>query len=60
MREPLLDKLDRKMGRYALRNLMLVIVIGTGIVFLLETIVSAKTGTSILYYFYLNFENLLK
>ena len=40
MREPLLDKLDRKMGRYALRNLMLIIIIGTGIVWLLETIVS--------------------
>ena len=52
MREPLLDKLDRKIGRYALRNLMMIIVVGTGIVWLLETIVSAKTETSILWYLY--------
>lgn len=50
MREPLLDKLDRKLGRYALRNLMLIIVVGTGAVWLLETIVATKTGVSILYY----------
>lgn len=60
MREPLLDKLDRKMGRYALRNLMLIIIIGTGIVFLLETIVSAKTGESILFYLYFDKEAIFR
>ena len=54
MREPLLDKLDRKIGRYALKNLMAIIVIGTGIVWLLETIISAKTNVSILGYLYFN------
>lgn len=50
MKEPLLDKLDRKFGRYALRNLMLIIIIGTGLVWLLEMIVERNTDTSILSY----------
>lgn len=48
----LLDKLDRKLGRYALRNLMTVIVIGTALVWLLETIVYMRTGVSIVAYLY--------
>ena len=60
MKEPLMDKLDRKFGRYALRNLMLIIIIGTGVVWLLETIVSAKTDTSILYYIYFDKEAIFR
>ena len=56
MREPLLDKLDRKFGRYALRNLMLIIVIGTALVWFLETIIVGKTGTSIIGYLYFDRE----
>lgn len=43
----LLDKLDRKFGRYALKNLMTVIVVGTAIVWLLDTLVYSRTGVSI-------------
>lgn len=44
MRNSLLDKLNRKLGRYAPRNLMTVIVVGTAIVWLLDTIISTRTG----------------
>ncbi len=50
MREPLLDKLDRKMGRYALKNLMTIIVIGTAAVWLLDILVGMRTGYWISYY----------
>ena len=39
---PLLDRIERKIGRYAPRNLMLVIVIGKAVVWLLETIVAQR------------------
>ena len=42
-----LDKLDRKFGRYALRNLMTVIVIGTALVWLMDTLVYERSGVSI-------------
>lgn len=51
-REPLLDKLDRKFGRYALRNLMLIIIIGTAVVFGLEYIVTMRAGQSIIQWLY--------
>lgn len=50
----LLDKLDRKFGRYALRNLMTVIVIGTAIVWLLNMIVYSRTGVNITAWLYFN------
>lgn len=43
-----LDKLDRKCGRHALRNLMTIIVIGTGIVWLLDMVVGMRAGVSII------------
>ena len=46
-RNSLLDKLDRKIGRYALRNLMTVIVAGTAIVWLLDMLVYYRTGVLI-------------
>lgn len=49
-REPLLDKLDRKIGRYALKNLMTIIVIGTAIVWMLDMIVAERTGRLISWY----------
>ena len=50
----LLDKLDRKIGRYAPRNLMLVIVAGTAAVWLLEMMVGYRTGVSIAGWLYFN------
>ena len=55
-----LDKLDRKFGRYALRNLMTIIVIGTGIVWLLDTLVNLRSGASILPWLYFNKALILK
>ena len=43
-REPILRKMERKLGRFAIPNLMLIIVIGTALVWLLETIVYQQTG----------------
>lgn len=42
MNGSLLDKLDRKIGRFALRNLMLIIVIGTAFVFLVDNVLYRK------------------
>ena len=47
MKQPLLDRIERKIGRYAPRNLMLVIVIGKAVVWLLETIVAQRAGVFI-------------
>ena len=48
----LLDKLDRKFGRYAIKNLMSVIVFGTVLVWLFDMIVYTRTGISLAEYFY--------
>ncbi len=48
----LLDKLDRKLGRYAIRNLMNIIVIGTALVWLLDTAVYTATQFSVSAYLY--------
>ena len=55
-----LDKLDRKFGRYALKNLMTVIVIGTGIVWLLNMLVYSRTGVNITAWLYFNKAAILK
>ena len=47
-----LDKLDRKFGRYALKNLMTVIVAGTAIVWLLDMLVYTRTGVDITAWLY--------
>ena len=44
MREPLLDKLDRKFGRIAIKNLMSIIVFGTALVWIVNYIVYLRTG----------------
>ncbi len=49
-----LDKLDRKFGRYALRNLMTIIVIGTALVWLMDTLVYERSGVSIVSWLYFN------
>ena len=49
-----LDKLDRKFGRYALKNLMTIIVIGTAIVWLLNMLVFSRTGVNITAWLYFN------
>lgn len=59
-KESLLDKLNRKMGRYAIRNLMLVIVVITGLVWLLDFIVTAKTDYSIISYLYFDKQLILQ
>lgn len=51
-RKSLLDKLDRKIGRYAIKNLMTVIVFGTLAVWLFDTIVGMRAGVWISSYLY--------
>ncbi len=53
MREPLLDKLDRKMGRFAPKHLMMVFVIGTAVVWVVNYIVYLMTGLTV--YSYIDF-----
>ena len=53
-RNSLLDKLDRKIGRYALRNLMTIIVAGTAIVWLLDMLVYYRTGVLVSSWLYFN------
>lgn len=55
-----LDKLDRKFGRYALKNLMTLIVIGTGIVWLLSMLVYSRTGVNIAAWLYFDKAAILK
>ncbi len=50
MKESLLDKLDRKIGKYAPKYIMTIIVIGTAIVWALEYFVAARTGIWISWY----------
>ena len=52
MREPLLDTLERKLRKVTIRNLMLFIVIGSVIVWLLDYIVSYRTGVFVSNYLY--------
>ncbi len=59
MKEPLLDKLDRKIGRYAPKYLMTIFVIGTAIVWLLNYIVYARTGVMIYSYITFNKEAII-
>ncbi len=49
-----LDKLDRKFGRYALKNLMTIIVIGTAIVWFLDMLIYPRTGVTITAWLYFN------
>lgn len=56
----LLDKLERKMGRFALRNLMTIIVAITAVVWLLEMMVYYRTGVSIYYWLYFDKELILQ
>lgn len=46
-REPMLRKMERKFGRYAIHNLMLFIVIGTALVWLFEIIIYERSGVFI-------------
>lgn len=46
MRESLLEKLQRKLGRYAIPNLMLYIVAGMAVVFVVDMVVAPVTGFS--------------
>ncbi len=55
-----LDKLDRKFGRYALRNLMTIIVFGTAIVFFLDMIVYTRTGVDITAWLYFDREAIFR
>ncbi len=52
MKEPLLDRLERKLRKVTIKNLMLFIVIGTAIVWLFDFIVASKTGVYISMYLY--------
>ena len=53
-RNSLLDKLNRKIGRYAIRNLMTIIVAGTAIVWLLDMFVYQRTGVLVSNWLYFN------
>ena len=46
MRPSLLERLERKLNRYAIRNLMLYIVIGMAAVFVIDMVVAPVTGFS--------------
>ncbi len=46
-RRGLIDRLERKFGKLAIKNLMLIIVGAMAIVFLMDIFVSAKTGYSL-------------
>ena len=48
----LLDKLERKFGRYALKNLMTIIVFGTALVWLLDVALSQRAGVTLSSYLY--------
>lgn len=60
MREPLLDKLDRKMGRIAIKNLMMIIVVGTVFVWLVNYVVYLSAGVFIDEYIDFNKEAILR
>lgn len=51
MQSSLLDKLQRKLGRYAIPNLMLYIIAGMGFVYLVDMVVAPVTGFSASYLF---------
>lgn len=46
-REPLMDRLQRKLGRYAIRNLMLYIVAGMAAVYVLDIVAAPIMGFSL-------------
>ena len=60
MREPLLDKLDRKIGRFALKNLMTILAVGTILVWIVNYIVFLRTGVWIEVYIDFNKEAILR
>ena len=60
MKLPLLDRIERKIGRYAPRRLMTVIVICTALVWLLETIVAQRSGVYISTWLYFDKTAILK
>ena len=59
-REPLLNRLDRKFGRYAIRNLMLIIVIGTALVWALDYIVWMRAEQSIVSWLWFDKQKILQ
>lgn len=56
----LLDRLDRKFGRYAIRNLMTIIVFGTVFVWLFNSIVYMRTGVWLEAYLYFDKQAILQ
>ena len=60
MKEPLLDTLERKLRKVTVRNLMLIIVIGTAIVWLLDYIVGYRAGVYVSNYLYFDKERILQ
>ena len=56
----LLDKLERKFGRYALKNLMSIIVFGTALVWLLDVALSQRAGVTLSSYLYFHKGLILK
>ena len=60
MKEPLLDRLERKLRKVTIRNLMLVVVIGTAIVWLTDFIVANKVGVLVSPYLYFNKQLILQ
>lgn len=57
---PLLNKLERKFGRFAIKHFMLIIVIITAAIWLLDTMVYYETGNSFCVYLYFNRTLILK
>ena len=55
-----LNKLERKLGRYAIRNLMSIIVFVTLGVWLLDTVIYTRSGVSIMYYLFFSRDLILQ
>ena len=59
-KRPLLERVERKLSRYAPKNLMLVIVIGTAAVWFLDYIVSIRAGRTIVGWLYFDLDKILQ
>ena len=60
MKEPLLERIERKLSRFAPKNLMLIIIIGTAAVWLLDYIVSIRSSMSIIGWLYFDLDAILQ
>lgn len=59
-KERLLDKLDRKFGRFAIRNLMMIVVGAMAIIYIMDYLILNTKGVSILSMLTFNYEAILE